>query len=613
MIYLSQVLGIPVIDATGSEIGKVSDLAISTGEVFPHITSLAFLGPDKTPFMVSWRKYVKTFDDDKITLDVEAHNIRFSYLQPDEILLARDLLNKQIVDTQGMKVVRVNDLKLSQSYTWLRLIGAEVGIRGLLRALSPRLERAACALGKLFHQPLEENIIAWNYIELVDRDLSQVKLSVSHKRLHELHPADIADILEQLDPKQRALVFDHLDNQHAADTVAELEDDVQSDLIEDMSEHRASELLAQMDPDDAADIIGGLPYDKAETLLWLMGVQDQHRIRALLGYKEKSAGGIMTTDVLKMLKTQTVAEAIQSVRDLGEEYDSIHYVYIVDNDNHLFGTVSLRQLVLANEETKLEDIAATDLFTVSPDIDQEEVVEAISKYDLLAIPVIDENKRLLGIVTVDDAFDVLEEEHDEDLMLAGAKQIGVESGILGALPWFFKHMLWIFVWIITMMIVFALPPSASAVLSVPQLVVMPVVLVFADIIGSFAINRLIEYDNDETLVFSKLLGHNLVISLIVATIFALLSFAILSILGANLLGTQGTISFWIPIALPALISIIATAIIGAIVSWVAIRMHKKDKLISDVSVSLVLMISAVLVQLGSAILVINLWMASIIA
>lgn len=142
--------------------------------------------------MISWRKYVDTFDDDGITLSVDAHDIRFSYLQPDEVLLARDLMDRQIVDTQGLKVVRVNDLKLSQSGTQLRLLGAEVGVRGILRGLHPLLEKAVVNVAKLFHKKVDEQLIAWNYMDLLDRDLSEVQLSVTHRRLDELHPADVA-------------------------------------------------------------------------------------------------------------------------------------------------------------------------------------------------------------------------------------------------------------------------------------------------------------------------------------------------------------------------------------------------------------------------------------
>ena len=160
MLYLSNMLGRPVLDANGEKLGVVSDLAISTGEVFPRITSLAFKGPGRTPFMISWRKYVDDFDEDKVVLNTESYNIRFSYLQPSEVLLARDLLDQQIVDTQGLKIVRVNDLKLSPSGTQLRLLGAEVGFRGILRGIHPLLERGVVSVCKFFHKKLDEQIIA---------------------------------------------------------------------------------------------------------------------------------------------------------------------------------------------------------------------------------------------------------------------------------------------------------------------------------------------------------------------------------------------------------------------------------------------------------------------
>ena len=211
MIYLSQLMGNPVLDSEGEKIGSVSDLGIATGEVFPRITSLAFMGPGRTPMMISWRKYVDTYDEDVIRLKVPSTEIRFSYLQPNEVLLARDILNKQIVDTRGIRVVRVNDLKLSDtSSTQLRLLGAEVGARGLLRSLSPQLEHLVTRIARAMGHPMQERIIAWSYMDLVERDLSNVKLSVSHKTLDELHPADVADIIERLDSRLRSQVFAQL-------------------------------------------------------------------------------------------------------------------------------------------------------------------------------------------------------------------------------------------------------------------------------------------------------------------------------------------------------------------------------------------------------------------
>ncbi len=445
MLYLSQMLGKPVVDATGDEIGTIKDIAIATGEVFPRVTSLAFLGPDKTPFMLSWRKYVAEFDGEKIDLNVPAAGIRFSYLQPDEVLLARDLMSKQIVDTQGMKVVRVNDLKLSESRNQLRLLGAEVGLRGILRGISPRLERVTRSVTKAFGRELRENLIAWNYMDLLDRDLSQVKLSVTHKRLHELHPADVADILETLNPSQRAAVFDHLDNESAAETISELEDEYQADVIDDLSERRASDLLAEMDPDDAADIIGDLPYDKAERLLRLMGMEDASTIRALLGYKEKTAGGIMTPEVTTVREDMTVQEVIECLRGEAAEHESIYYVYVIAPDKRLTGVISLRDLLVSAPETSVTAIAERDLITVEPDDDQEDVAETMSKYDLLALPVIDESGALLGMVTVDDALEVLEEEAAEDLALAtGSEKDRGKVFTLWSRIW--RRSIWVVIW-----------------------------------------------------------------------------------------------------------------------------------------------------------------------
>jgi magnesium transporter len=428
MFHLTRILGQPVTDANGTVIGTVNDLAIATGEIFPRVTSLAFVGPDKTPFMLSWRKFVDSFDDDGARLTVAAPDLRFSYLQPDEVLLARDLLNKQIVDTQGMKVVRVNDLKLSESRNQLRLLGAEVGMRGILRSLWPPLETAADAVLHLFGSALPEDIIAWNYMDLLDRDLSHVQLSVTHKRLHELHPADVADVLEQLTPSQRARVFEHLDNDQAAEAISELDDDLQAQVVEDFTDERASDILEIMDPDDAADIIGDLPYDTAETLLRLMGVRESRQVRQLLGYRENTAGGIMTPEVVTVTADMTVEEVIERLRTTVEEADNIYSIFVVGEDHGLEGVVPLRSLLVSPPDTKVAAIETGEFFSVGPDDDQEQVAEMMSKYDLLAIPVVDETGRLLGMVTVDDALDVMEQEAAEDLQLA----TGSEKGASGA-------------------------------------------------------------------------------------------------------------------------------------------------------------------------------------
>ena len=363
MNYLSEMLKLPVLDVDGEKLGVVNDFGIATGEVFPHVTSLAFRGPGKTPFMISWRKWVDRIDETGVHLKSPATEIRFSYLQPTELLLARDVLNKQIVDTQGMKVVRVNDIKFSMSgENQLRLLGAEVGARGLLRAISPALEHVVESFMKHLGKPLGEDIIAWSYMDLLDRSTKNIQLSVSHKTLGELHPADIADIIEQLDPRLRAQVFAQLDTAQAAEAISEFDDDeLMTEMLEGLSDTDASSMLAMMDPDDAADLIDELDYEKAEKLLRLMGVQEEKAIRNLLGYEDNTAGRIMTSEFVSLPATATVADAIEAIRKLDEDFESVYYVYTEDPSGMLTGVLSLRTLIVADRDATLGQLSRSGL------------------------------------------------------------------------------------------------------------------------------------------------------------------------------------------------------------------------------------------------------------
>ena len=504
MIYLSQLMGNPVYAADGEKIGTVSDLGIATGEVFPRVTSLAFKGPGRTPFMISWRKYVDTYDEKEIHLKVPAVEIRFSYLQPDEVLIARDILNKQIVDTRGMRVVRVNDLKLSDtSSTQLRLLGAEVGARGILRSLSPALEHVALKVARTFGHPIPERIIAWSYMDLVERDLSNVKLSVSHKTLDDMHPADIADIIERLDPRLRGQVFAQLDDEQRAGAMAEFDDDAMAaELMGGMNEREASRMLSEMDPDDAAELVSELDYDKAEKLLRLMGVQEQRAIRQLLGYREDTAGRIMTSEFAALPEDKTVADAVELLRGLDEDFESVRYVYLSDEDNKLSGVVTLNALIVAQPETPLADICTREVITASPEDDQEDVAEDSAKYNLLAMPVVADDGHLLGIVTVDDALDVLEEEHAEDLQIAGGIASDDESAHGGDLLWLLRRNAWFFIWMVGVGLFVTLSyltPAFQAPLSEMLLVcsALPIALVLADDSVSYVTNFFLENDPDD--------------------------------------------------------------------------------------------------------------------
>ena len=524
MIYLSQMLGEPVYDVNGEKIGRVNDLGIATGEVFPRVTALAVEGPGKTPFMISWRKYVGSFDDSEVRLKVVDTDIRFSYLQPDEVLIRRDLLNKQIVDTRGMRVVRVNDLKLSDtSSSQLRLLGAEVGARGILRSLSPHLERIVSRCARALGKPIPERIIAWNYMDLLDRDLSSVKLSVTHKTLDELHPADIADILERLDPRLRGQVFAQLESEQAAEAMAEFDDDAMAaEIMDDMEESEASRMLSEMDPDDAAELVSELDYEKAEKLLRLMGVKERKAIRQLLGYRENTAGRIMTSEALIMDEGATVGDAVERLRNLDDDFETVHYVYLKDDEKRLSGIVTLQRLVKAEPDERLSDISIEDeLITANPDDDQEDVAENIAKYNLLAMPVVDDNGVLLGIVTVDDALDVLEEEHAEDLQIAGGSTDGDQSGNGHDLMWLLRRNAWFFIWMlgaVVMAIVALGRVSLESVLLASA--GLPIALIVADDSITYVTNFFLENDPDDE--DSPSLAGFAVRSLGIGLVFALL-------------------------------------------------------------------------------------------
>ena len=541
MIYLSQLMGNPVYAADGEKIGSVSDLGIATGEVFPRVTSLAFKGPGRTPFMISWRKYVDTYDEKEIHLKVPAVEIRFSYLQPDEVLIARDILNKQIVDTRGMRVVRVNDLKLSDtSSTQLRLLGAEVGARGILRSLSPALEHVALKVARTFGHPIPERIIAWSYMDLVERDLSNVKLSVSHKTLDDMHPADIADIIERLDPRLRGQVFAQLDDEQRAGAMAEFDDDAMAaELMGGMNEREASRMLSEMDPDDAAELVSELDYDKAEKLLRLMGVQEQRAIRQLLGYREDTAGRIMTSEFAALPEGKTVADAVELLRGLDEDFESVRYVYLSDEDNKLSGVVTLNALIVAEPETPLADICTREVITASPEDDQEDVAEDIAKYNLLAMPVVADDGHLLGIVTVDDALDVLEEEHAEDLQIAGGIASDDESAHGGDLLWLLRRNAWFFIWMVGVGLFVTLSyltPAFQAPLHEALLVcsALPIALVLADDSVSYVTNFFLENDPDDE-DSPSMLGFtikSLALGIAFATLVVLVEMALDSVLVA---------------------------------------------------------------------------------
>jgi magnesium transporter len=436
MIFLSSLLRQNVYDAENRRVGVLHDLSVSLNETFPVVTALVVhppLGNGSTPLMIPWSQ-VQSIEELPIHLTVKQSQITPYTPRFDELLLRRDLLDKQIVDTQGFRVVKVNDLKLAQIKKMARLVGVDIGMSGLLRRLG--LEAPIEMVGRILPIHPQERIITWNYVEPIQvvkvgtgqltpalagatagagGVVPQVQLNVSHTKLADLHPADIADILEQLDVEEAGAVLERLDTETAADTLNEVEYPLQSELLSELDPERASNLLERLAPDDAADILADIPQDEAERLLNLMPANEAQPIRELLRYGAETAGGIMTTEVLKLEQGATVEDALTYLRQHSAHLEMVYYLYIVDDEQHLVGVVSLRQLVTAEPTTRMQDLMDTDVIKVQTTTDQEEVARIIAKYDLLGVPVVDAENHLVGLVTVDDVIDVIHEEQAEDL------------------------------------------------------------------------------------------------------------------------------------------------------------------------------------------------------
>jgi len=448
MIFLSTLLRQSIYDIEGRRLGVLHDVCVTLDEAFPVVTALVVrspLGNSLNDMIIPWYQ-VNSLEEGKIHLVVKQPHIASYTPHPDELLLRRDILDKQIVDTQGFRVVKVNDLKLAQIKKTVRLVGVDISLSGLLRRLG--ILAPVETLSRVLPIRVAERTITWNYVEPIQVVKSgtatgqltaalagagattsigvsgvvpKVQLNISHTKLADLRPADIADILEQLDVEDAGAMLDRLDAETAADALNEVESTLQYELLSELDPERASDLLEILPPDDAADILADIPAEEVERLLSLMPAYEAQPIRDLLRYGAETAGGIMTTEVLSLSQELTIEEALVYLRQHSAHLEMIYYLYIVDSDKHLVGVVSLRELVVAEPTTRLQDLMDRDVLKVTTDTDQEEVARLISKYDLLGVPVVDSENHLVGLITVDDVIDVLNEEQAEDFSeIAGA-------------------------------------------------------------------------------------------------------------------------------------------------------------------------------------------------
>ena len=320
MLYLSQAIGLPVLDGSKDAIGKIADFIVAVGNRYPPVTGLVVV-TDRRRIFLPWSSVDRL--DPKgarlgtLTMDMSKFNQR-----PDEILLHADLMDKQIVDIDGRKVVRVNDLLLDEIEGILHLVAVDVGAVGLLRRLG--IDRAYRTLARNLKLPVPERYIDWEDVDPVETSIASIKLRVPHAGLAELHPADLADIIDQLAPKDRAGVLASLDDEAAADVFEEMEPETQVEVLEDLDPARAADILEEMSPDDAADLVADLSDGSREEILALMERGEAEELGELLAYPEDTAGGMMTTEFVTIAASLTAALAIDRLRELEPDAETIY-------------------------------------------------------------------------------------------------------------------------------------------------------------------------------------------------------------------------------------------------------------------------------------------------
>ena len=426
MPWLTELIGTTVADSQGRKIGRVRDV-VAERTRFPTVTGLIVQvdDPDLVPEpgvrigYVAWQDLSRDY--------ILRERSRFERVQRgDRLFISEELLDQQIVDIDGARVVRVNDVLLQESAGGLRVVGVDVGLRGFLRRLG--LENLATRMADALAYQIPGGLIAWNYVAPLGESGGEVRLNVPTRMLRELHPSELADILDQLDGERRERILRVMSVGELAETLAETEPHISREAVELLGEERARRVIESMPPDEATDLLGIIGYQRSEHLLSLMGVHKASQLRELLGYPPDTAGGRMTPAFISVLGELTVAAVIDRIRSEAALAETVNYAYVVDRDARLEGVFSLRDLLRAPGDLAISELMQPDVVVVELDDDQEEVARAMTRYNLLAIPVVDSGFVLKGIVTVDDVVDVLEEEASEDL----AQVSGVYVGTGGA-------------------------------------------------------------------------------------------------------------------------------------------------------------------------------------
>ncbi len=399
MRFISEIMKKTVIDLDGNKIGKFKDFIVSVNMLYPIVEAVSIRTSDKRDIIVPWEDVDHI--NKEIRLKVNFEDIKEYELKKRDIKLVDEVLDKQVVDLEGKKIRRINDLQLSTTHGYYRLIGVDISFKGILRRLG--IEKIASSL----RINLQEDYISWKDVDVVESDISRLKLKVPEYSLKKLHPADIAEIVDQLSVNDSITILNSLDEEVAADALEEISPERQVTIFEEMETKRAADLLEEMSPDDAADLIGDLSDDRAQELLDLMDPEEAKDVEDLLKYPEDTAGGVMTTEFASVSDDLTARQTLNELRKMAGEVESIYYIYVLSKSKELVGVISLRELLLAEPEQKITEFMHRDIISVDVMEEEHDVAKKIAKYNLLAVPVVKDENKIKGVVTVDDAIDIV--------------------------------------------------------------------------------------------------------------------------------------------------------------------------------------------------------------
>jgi magnesium transporter len=401
LVHLSLLLGTAVVDAAGHSLGRVREVAITPGARPPSVSELIW-GP-KDELNAAAPASFEHAPNGELRLRGSAHPRPFSMSEP-LLLLDRDLMDQQIIDVHGRKVVRVNDVALfwcpQEAGGEMRPVEVEVGTRGAMRRLLKGL--ATKRVVERIASQLPSKVIPWDFVDLIEADPARrVRLKISHERLANFHPSDLADILEDLAPAQRDAIFNLLDEEVAAETLEEVEPKLQRRLLESMDSERAADIMEEMDPSAAADLLGELRKERSEAILEEMEPEERQEVKDLLEFSEHSAAGRMTTNYIAVPADTTVAQAVEVLRNFDDDPETVTAIYLVDEESVLRGVVPLPRLLLALPDSKVAALSESRFVSCPAGMHDKQVAELFDRYNLYALPVVDEYNKLVGVVNAD--------------------------------------------------------------------------------------------------------------------------------------------------------------------------------------------------------------------